>query len=459
MGSITASGLGSGIDIDSLVTRLVQAEGTPKKTALDLRETKLQTKLSAFGSLRSAASQLRTALNALSDLGRFQARSVTVGDKTLFSATAGGSSVPGGYAVEVVDLARAHKLRSADGAFASASTVVGTGTLTLALGTDSVDITIGDDNKTLAGVRDAINAAGGNPGITASIVNGSAGAQLVLTAADTGAANEIRVRQAGGDGGLAALTFDPGVATSLVEVQAAGDARIVVDGIEATSSTNVFSDVVTGVEITALAKSSAGATSALTIGYDRAASQRMVEDAVKAYNSVLGSLRALGKYDAATRTGGPLLGDSTLRDFTNSLRNEMGRPLTGQSTFGSLSDLGVSFALDGTLTVDSAKLQSALGSNFDAVGRAFADSTSGLAVRLDRLVDSYLDPGGLLDARTRGLQESIKDVGTSRTQLADRLTQTEARLRKQFSAMDALVGQLRNTGSFLSSQLATIKTS
>lgn len=458
MGTVTASGVGSGIDIDGLVTKLLEAEAAPKAQALDLRETKLQTKLSAYGAFRSAAEALRTALKSLSDLSKFQARTVAVGDDAILSAAAGSTSVPGSYAIEVIDLAQAHKLRSADGAFTATTNVVGTGTLTLSLGGASVNITINDSNKTLAGIRDAINTASGNPGITAAIVTGSTGPQLVLTSTDTGAANTIRVRQTGGDGGLSKLVYDPGVSTQMVQVTAAQDAKIKVDGIEAVNSTNTFENVITGVEITAQSKTANGVSTTLSIGYDREASKKAVEEAVKAYNSLRSAVAALGKYDPATKSGGPLLGDSTLRDFTAAMRGEVGKPLSGQSTFGTLFDLGISFALDGSLTVDATRLQSALSSGFDDVGKALADTTSGFAVRLDKLLDSYLDSGGLLDARTRGLQDSIKDISASREKLAERLILVEARLRKQFGAMDALVAQLRNTGNYLTSQLATIKT-
>ena len=457
MGTVIASGVGSGLDIDGLVTKLVQAEGAPKQAALDLKETKLQTRLSAFGAFRSAADQLRTALAGLTDVAKFQGRKVTVGDESIFAAAASPASVPGSYAVEVVDLALAHKLQSID--FSGTSAAIGTGTLTIAVGGTAMALTIDDSNKTLAGIRDAINNASNNPGVTATIVTGTLGSRLVLTGTDTGAAETIRVTQSGGDGGLAQLVYDPGVATALTETQAASDARILIDGIEAVSSTNVFADVVTGVEITVFTESAPGSTTSLGVAYDREAARKSVDEAVKAYNSLITSLRGLGKYDAATKAGGPLVGDSTLRDFMSSLRREASAPLGGQSSFGALSDMGITFALDGTLKLDSAKLNSAFDTRFDDVGKAFAATESGLAVRLDSLLDTYVDAGGLIDARTKGLQASISDLGDAREALADRLTRVEARLRRQFTSLDILVAQMRNTGNYLSSQLASLSTS
>ena len=253
MGTVTASGIGSGLDIDGLVKQLVEAERAPRQAALDLRETRLQTRLTSYGTFRSAAEQLRSALAVLADLSKFQARSVKIGDETLFAATAGSTSVPGSYAVEVVDLAAAHKLRTAAGAFATAESVVGTGTLNVAVGGASMSLAITDANNTLAGIRDAINGGTGNPGVKATIVTGTNGVQLVLTSEETGATNTIRVTQSGGNGGLVSLVYDPGVATALTEVQAANNAKIIVDGIEATSTTNTFANVITGVEIIAVA--------------------------------------------------------------------------------------------------------------------------------------------------------------------------------------------------------------
>ena len=454
MGTVMASGVGSGLDIDGLVTKLVQAEGAPKQAALDLKETRLQARLSAYGTFRSAADQLRKALAALTDLAKFQGRKVTVGDESLIAASAGSTSVPGSYSIEVIDRAAAHKLQSGD--FAGTSASIGTGTLTIEVGGTSMSLTIDESNGTLAGIRDAINAADTNPGIMATVVTGTLGSRLILTGVETGAANSIRVTQSGGDGGLAQLVYDPGVATALTQVQAASDARILVDGIEATSTTNVFADVITGVEITALAESVSGTPTSLGIAYDREASKKSVEEAVKAYNSLLTSLRGLGRYDAATKAAGPLVGDSTLRDFLSALRREASAPLAGQSSFGALSDLGVSFALDGTLTLDATKLTAAFDTRFDDVGKVFAAAQGGFAVRLDALLDTYVDAGGLIEARSKGLQDSISDIGEAREALAERLVRVEQRLRRQFSSLDILVAQLRNTGNYLTTQLASL---
>jgi flagellar hook-associated protein 2 len=439
------------------VTQLVQAEGQPASKRLDTREAALQAKLSAFGSLRSAVAALQGATAPLKDLSKFQGRAVTVGDETLLSATASSTAAVGSYDIEVERLAQAAKLQSQ--AVATADTVVGTGTLTLELGASTLTLTIDDSNDTLAGIRNAINSATGNPGITATIVTGVDGAHLVLAGSKTGAANAITVTQAGGDGGLAALVYDPANSiTNLTQVQAAVDARVVVDGIAAESATNTITTAMDGLTLNLAAISEPDVTTTLTVSLDQTSTRKAIDDFVKAYNSLVTGLQQLGRYDPAGKTAGPLLGDSTLRDLLASVRSTASAFVTGTTgSLASLSQIGISFALDGTMSVDDSKLTTALNTKFDAVGQLFA-STGGIAKRLDSLLNQYVSTGGLLDARTKGLQTSIDDIGDQRTALQKRLDALQTRLKAQFDAMDRLVAQLRSTSNFLTQQLTASAT-
>jgi flagellar hook-associated protein 2 len=454
MGSIVTSGIGSGLDIASLVSQLVSAEGGPATKRLDTREATLQGKLSAFGSLRSAIAALQAATGPLKDLSKFQGRAVTVGDETLLSASATSTAAIGSYAVEVERLAQAGKLQSQG--FATADTVVGTGTLTLKLGASTITLTIDATNDTLAGIRDAINGATGNPGIAATIVTGVDGAHLVLTGSKTGAANSITVTQAGGDGGLSALVYDPANSiANLTQVQAAVDARVVVDGIAAESATNTVTTAIDGVTLDLAGVSQPDVTTTLTVSLDQTSTRKAIDDFVKAYNSLATGLQKLGRYDPAAKTAGPLVGDSTLRDLLASVRSTVSAFVTGTTgSLTNLSQIGISFALDGTMSVDDSKLTPALETKFDSVGQLFA-STGGIAKRLDALLTQYVSTGGLLDARTKGLQTSIDDIGDQRTALQKRLDALQARLKAQFDAMDTLVAKLRSTSNFLNQQLST----
>ena len=186
MPSIISNGIGSGLDISGIVQQLVAAEGQPVVTRLGQQEAKVQAKLSAFGSLKSALADFRDKLDAMKNLDKFLVRKAVSGNEDSFTVSADTKAVPSEYSIEVVQLAQAQKLTS--GAFTDSDAVVGTGTLTLQIGIQGVTLDINAENNTLAGVRDAINESPDNPGIAATIVNADSGSYLILTAESTGAA-------------------------------------------------------------------------------------------------------------------------------------------------------------------------------------------------------------------------------------------------------------------------------
>lgn len=449
--SISAAGIGSGIDIEGLIQQLLAAEGQPAQVRLNQREARLQSRLSAFGQFRSALEQLRTSLASLKDPARFTVRTATAANETLLSATATAEAAPGVHDVEIVRLATSHKLASA--AVASAGTVVGSGTLTIAVGGSAFAVEIDGGAATLADIRSAINAAPDNTGVTATLVTANDGVRLVLTARATGALNTVTVGASGGDGGLAALAYDPGNGfNALTELQAAGDAQVVIDGFVHDSPDNQVEDAVTGLTLQLLA-AAPGSPTTLTIGDDGQASSKLVTEFVTAYNAVVKTMKGLTGYNAATRAAGPLLGDPTLRAFMSAVRNEVGRSLPSAGEFGALFEVGLSTGVDGSLSIDAARLGAAMADGYEAVASFFGAPETGLAQRLEALLAGFLDDEGILDARTDGIQTGIRDLTDAREALDRRLEQVEQRLRTQFTALDTLVARFRNTGDFLSRQL------
>ncbi|MFO1406043.1 MAG: flagellar filament capping protein FliD [Steroidobacteraceae bacterium] len=459
MASITSTGIGSGLDISSLVQNLVNAEGSAKSTQLNKREAAFQAKLSAYGSFRAAVDKLRSALGPMQSEDGFAARTAASGSPDVFTATATSTAAAGSFDVEVERLATAQKLRSAP--VATPATAIGTGTLVVTVGGRSLTLTIDSTNGTLAGIRDAINGAAGNPGVTATIVGGAGGAQLVLTSKSTGVAGAITVTQSGGDGGLSALAYTAGASTNgLTEVTAATDARMLVDGVAVTSASNTFAGVIDGVTLVAKSTSAPGETASLVIAADADAVKSRIGAFVSAYNALVQSMRSLTSYDAKTGTAGALLGDSTYRDFSESVRRLLSEPMRladGRST--TLAELGITRSLDGTLGISDTRLTAALSTGFDDVSRMLADADRGLGTRLDALLERYVATGGAIDVRTRGLQASIDGIGEQRTALQERLAAYETRLRAQFNALDSLVSRLRSTGDFLTQQLSAISAS
>ena len=444
--SIIASGIGSGLDIDGIVRQLLAAEAQPQQQRLDRRESTLQARLSAFGTFRSAIEQLRTALEPLTSLARFQGRTATVGDEAVLGAAASFDAAPGSYTIEVLQLASAQKLAS--GPFASALDPVGDGTLTITVGGESFDVVIDPTRNTLADIRSAINAAAGNTGVSATLITANDGVRLVLTARQTGAANTISVSQSGGDGGLAQLA-------SLTQVQAAQDAQVLVDGFAYDSASNVITEAISGLTLT-LKSAAPGSPTTVTVGNDAEGSRARVDEFVQAYNGLINALRPLTAFNAESRTGGALLGDPTARNFLNAVRTEVVRAVTGSGAVSSLASLGITTRADGTLQPNAARLDQALAAGFDEVGRFFAAADTGLAVRLDALLGQYVGSDGLIKARTDGLQARLRDIADARTALDFRLEKIEARLRREFGALDSLVAQLRQTSDFLTRQLATL---
>jgi flagellar hook-associated protein 2 len=452
--SISAAGIGSGLDLEGLIQQLLAAEGQPAKVRLSQREAKLQTRLSAFGQFRSALEQLRTSLASLKDPARFTVRTATAANEELLSATAAADAAPGVHDIEVVQLATGHKLASAP--VASPGTAVGSGTLTIAVGGSVFSVAIDSAAPTLADIRSAINAAPDNTGVTATFVTANDGVRLVLTARATGFSNNLTVTQSGGDGGLAALAYDPGNGlANLTELEAAADAQIIIDGFTHDSADNQIADAVTGLTLQLLA-SAPGSPTTLTVGDDSQASSKLVTEFVTAYNTVIKTLKDLTNYNAATKVAGPLLGDPMLRGFLSALRNEVVRPLEAGSEYTALFEIGITTGVDGTLTVDSGGLDEALADGYSAVAALFGATDTGVAQRLDALLAGFLDDQGIIDARTDGIQSGIEGLAGAREALDRRLEQVEQRLRSQFTALDTLVARFRSTGDFLARQLDTL---
>src|SRR5688500_879622 len=292
---------GSQIDVQSLVSQLVAAERKPLDDQVARAASRVTTQISATSALLGALSTFQTSLNNLKTTTAFSARTTSSTDPTILTASATTSAVPGRYDVVVDRLASAHQISS--DAFPSGGTqVVGTGSVTVSLGATSFNVNIDATNNTLAGIRDAINVASGNPGVTATLITAADGAHLVLTSSKTGASNPIQVTQSGGDGGLSALEYTNLNQANYTQLRAAQDSRVFVAGTyEATSSTNVIEGVIEGVSLS-LVSAAPATTVTIDVSYDKTAAKEKINAFVSAYNTLRSMLTRLGGYDAATKT-------------------------------------------------------------------------------------------------------------------------------------------------------------
>ena len=324
MPAITSAGLGSGLDIEGLVSKLVAAEGQPASLRLNTKEAKLQTDLSALGSLKGALSAFQASVQGLKDVSAFQARTATSSNTDLFTVSADSSAVAGSFSIKVDQLAQSAKMRSGD--FTSDTAVLGAGTLTIGLGASSFNITVASDT-TLAGVRDAINQASDNPGIKATIIKVDSGSQLVLTSDKVGAANAISIAATDTDA-LDGNDLTRLATASLTSMQTASDAIIYVDGQKVTKASNSFSDVIPGVTIS-LNKADPLTTGTLSIALDTASAKSKVNDFINAYNSLASTMSSLSSYNAQTKQAARLFGDTTLRGVQNQIRQALSNPVQG----------------------------------------------------------------------------------------------------------------------------------
>ncbi|HEX3951369.1 MAG TPA: flagellar filament capping protein FliD [Steroidobacteraceae bacterium] len=437
---ITSTGIGSGLNISAIVSSLTTAFGAAQTTQLTDAQTTLDAQVSAYGTFTAALDTLKLALPALEDPSQLAGFAATVADKNIASASTSSDAVAGSYSLLVNNLATAATATSAP---LSSSAAVGTGTLTIAVGGISADISIDSTNNTLAGIAAAINSAPNNPGVSASVITTTDGARLVLTGTRTGAANQITVTPSGGDGGLAAL------ALTTVPAQ---NASFSINGFPATSGSNVVTGAITGVTINLLGASAPSTPTTLSISPDTSTAQGAIDKFVTAVNGVLSSIQTLTGYDPATQTAGPLNGNATLEAFQNQLQSILGKVVSSSAGgVKSLTDLGISAGTDGTYSTDDTKLGNALSASLASIGNLLG-GTNGIATQLANLVDGYIKPGGLLDTINQGLQTSLSNVADQQDALQAQLAAYSARLTAEYNAMDTAVAQLKQTQTFLNAE-------
>lgn len=455
MATLQSTGIGSGLDVNGIVTQLVAADRAPKQNQITKQQTQVATKISAMGNLKGALGAFQAALSSLKTTEVFNSRTAKSGDEKIFTVTADSTATAGSYGARVTQLAKAQQLSST--AFVAGSTsVVGTGLLKIEVGAKNFTINVDSTNSTLAGIRDSINNSADNADVRATIVNGADGAHLVLTATKTGAANVIKVTTTEGDGGLSRLTYGaPADTANYTQLKPAQDSIITIAGQVSTNASNVVTGAIDGVTLTLLKEDPATEVS-LDVALDTATITSRINNFVAQYNSLASTMGSLQSYDAETRKAGALLGDSLLRSIEGDLRNGMGLPVaSAPSAYQTLSSIGITTKKDGTLEVNSAKLKTAVETSSAGVAELFG-SENGVAARLDKLIAPRLASEGDIAARNKTLDKRTAALKTDQAALDARMAVVQQRYLKQFSALDSLLAGMQNTSSFLAQQLANL---
>lgn len=446
MAGLSSPGLGSGLDINALVTQLMTVEQQPL-IALQKKEASFQAKISALGSLKSALSTLQTsAENLIPSSGTTAADKYTstragLSDTTLASATATNSAVTGSYTLTDIVLAKAHQVRKT-----GMTIPAGAGTLSIKVGTGAtVDVNI-NAGATLSNIRDAINAS--TAAVSAAIINDGSNDYLVVTADNSGAANTITMT---GSAGFESFNYSTGTPNSWTQAVEATSASVKLNGITITSSTNSISNALEGVTLT-LTKESAGPAT-LTVIKDHGNISSSLNAFIKAFNDASATIKNLGAYNSETKTASTLTGDSTLRSAEGQLRSLIfaANGSTG-SNFQRLSDLGVSLQLDGTLKLDSGKLTTAITNDFEGV----ANLMSNLGTAYKNAVSGMIGTSGTVTNKIDGITASIKLLDQRQEALQLRLQKVESNYRRQFNALDVQLSNLQSLSSRLTSMLASI---
>jgi flagellar hook-associated protein 2 len=448
---------GSVIDVSSLVSQLVAATRAPQDAQISAQTQAVSTQISAIGTLKSALSTFQSSLGVLDTPSAFDAQTANSTDQTAFTATASAGAAGGTYNVTVGALAQAQQLLSKP-FVAGGAAPVGTGILSLTLGGTSFNVTIDATDNTLAGIAAAIDGAAGNPGIGATVLQGTDGAHLALSSSLTGAANTIQVAETDGGNGLAALTYGTGNAANYTQEAAAQDAAFSISGVAYTSPSNTVTNALSGVTLSLLATTATGSTATLSVANDTATIETNISSFVTAYNTLVSAIGPLGSYDATTNTAGPLLGNALLSGTNNQIQQALYSIVdTGSSTYNSLASIGITTNADGTLSLNNATLSNALSSNFSAVSQLFSGS-GGVAATLNSQLTAALNSTGAIAATSSTLVKQENALTQQENQLNDQMTALTASLTQQYSALNTLLSSLQTTSAYLSQQFASLPT-
>lgn len=481
MPALTSLGIGSGIDLNTMLTQLVALERKPLDQ-MKAEASKLQTKVSSFGQIQSLVSRVQDAANKLKGTASTSVWAQSVaksGNESVVTAVGGSSAAAGSYAVSVTALASAQTIASG-AAFPDASALVGSGTLTIDVGTWSagqaaftakagatavqLTVTAADTVQTL---RDKINNLGA--GVSASVVSDANGVRLALRSSATGASNGFRITATDDDGnntdaaGLSRVAFDPpGGTTGMLLSQAGANAVANINGIAVESLSNELTGVVDG--LTLRLRGASVTPVAVDVSADRDGIAEAVKSLASAYSELATYIHDQTKYDPNSKVGGPLQGDSAVGTVLARLRGVINNTSGASATFSRLSDIGLELQRDGTLAVDGGKLDKALG-NLDAMKKAFTNSDAlvpaneGFARRFATLATDLLATDGSLTTRTEGLRKLITQNSEKQSRLEDRVERYQERLTQQFTAMDSNLARLNALNSYVTQQLAGLANS
>lgn len=457
MATVSSAGIGSGLDVNSIITQLMAIEKQPL-TSLQTKATTIQSTVSEYGKIKSAVSTLRDLSVKLASTTTWGQTTSTSSNPAVTAST--NNSAAGTYSVEVQSLASVQTL--ATDVMASTATP-GAGTLRIELGTwgagqttftpksgaTAIDVAV-TATDTLGDIRDKINSAGA--GVTALIMTDASGSRLLIRSNASGAANAFRTT------GVAALAFDPSVGlAALTQSQTAADAAATINGLAVTSESNTLASIVDGLTLNLTAQTTSPVT--INVVSDTETLKKTLTDFAAAYTAVVKLIAADTKYDPVSKKGAILQGDSAAVGLQRQLRNLASAASGASAMFAHLSDAGLQVQGDGSMTVNASKLDSAL-ANVAELKLLFSNSSltdptqDGFGKRFRVVTDSLLSVDGALTTRTDGLAQQLQRNQKDQDALNIRLDAIEKRMRAQYTALDATMARLTSQSSYITQQIA-----
>ena len=475
--TIQSLGVGSGLALDDLVQQLLTAERQPKEERLNAKEERIEAEISGLGQIKSKLSDFKDAVDELRSDNGINGREPTITnpseDNDVLSAEASNSALRGSYEVIVEQLAAGSRITTDAGAFTSSSDPVlssGTGSLTFDVGGSesfTVDVTAG---MSLTALREKINSADDNFGVTANIIDTGTGAgpRLVFSSSETGDGNDLVITNDTGAAELDRLSTTGGTNNiSAANIESARNAIAYIDGIEVQSSSNEFENTIQNVsfEVNEVSpKDAAGdfLATKLSIGYDKEGLDKKIRDFVDNYNALIDEIKTLTRYgESELEEDGALAGDSLLRGIQSGLASIVGDNVSS-SALGGLFQIGIEFDDDGKLEIGSTdfglgtgedRLEDALEDSFDEIAKLFTDPDEGIATRLYEFSKEYTSYSGLISLRERAAKDDREDLYDQRETLELRMLNYEEILRDKYLNLDQTVAQLNQTGSALLASL------
>lgn len=421
-----------GIDVTDTVNSIIAADEAPMDQ-WETQQTTLSNETSAIDQLESEASSLSDQLNSLQDpAGVLSNVSATSSNDAVVTASALPGSATGNHTIVVNNLATAGSWYSSD--VASSSTALSSGSFEITTGGQTTSIPIGNGVDTLDELAASINSD--SLGVSASVVTDTSGARLSLVAQSTGAASDFSVSSASG------LSF-----THL----AAQDASLTVDGVPVSSASNTVSGVVSGLTLN-LVGTAPGTPVTVSLAPDTTDIVSTVGNFVSAYNTLINDVNSQFAYNAANQTDGTLSSDSAVRSFQSDLLGSTNFALSSGGTLPTLASIGVSTNQDGTLTLDSATLTSAIQNNFSGVASFFqsSGSTTGFAATLNNTLSNYTDPAqGAFTVDLSSMSSESQDLGNQIDTFEQSMVTEQATLTTEYNnaniALQQLPSQIKQT--------------